>query len=69
MGVEVAAGADGLADMFAMALTLGGRGVGLARQLLSSMNQNGVPAGGSAGVNGVPVEKVAVEKVQVDRES
>ncbi|KFF98281.1 SPFH domain-containing protein [Streptomyces europaeiscabiei] len=62
-------GADGMADMFAKALTMGGTGLGLARQLLSSMNQNGVPAGGSAGVNGVPVEKVAVEKVQVDRES
>ncbi|MDX2528201.1 flotillin family protein [Streptomyces europaeiscabiei] len=62
-------GADGMADMFAKALTMGGTGLGLARQLLSSMNHNGVPAGGSAGVNGVPVEKVAVEKVQVDRES
>ncbi|WP_327726657.1 SPFH domain-containing protein [Streptomyces sp. NBC_00487] len=62
-------GADGMADMFAKALTMGGTGLGLARQLLSSMNQNAVPAGGPAGVNGVPVEKVAVEKVQVDRES
>ncbi|MFF6785284.1 SPFH domain-containing protein [Streptomyces sp. NPDC012510] len=62
-------GADGMADLFAKALTMGGTGLGLARQLLASMNQNGVPAGGSAGVNGVPVEKVAVEKVQVDREA
>lgn len=62
-------GADGMADMFAKALTMGGTGLGLARQLLSSMNQNAVPAGGPAGVNGVSVEKVAVEKVQVDRES
>ncbi|MDX2604987.1 SPFH domain-containing protein [Streptomyces caniscabiei] len=62
-------GADGMADMFAKALTMGGTGLGLARQLLSSMNQNGVPGGGSAGVNGVPVEKVAVEKVQVEKES
>ncbi|MDW8477357.1 SPFH domain-containing protein [Streptomyces scabiei] len=63
-------GADGMADMFAKALTMGGTGLGLARQLLSSMNNpNGASAGGSAGVNGVPVEKVAVEKVQVDRES
>ncbi|KFG06282.1 MULTISPECIES: flotillin family protein [Streptomyces] len=63
-------GADGMADMFAKALTMGGTGLGLARQLLSSMNNpNGASAGGPAGVNGVPVEKVAVEKVQVDRES
>ncbi|MER6158904.1 SPFH domain-containing protein [Streptomyces sp. NPDC001868] len=62
-------GADGMADMLAKALTMGGTGLGLARQLLSSMNGAPTPAGGSAGVNGVPVEKVAVEKVQVDRES
>ncbi|MFD9043333.1 flotillin family protein [Streptomyces bottropensis] len=62
-------GADGMADMFAKALTMGGTGLGLARQLLSSMNQNGAPAGGAAGLNGAPVEKPAVEKVQVDRES
>jgi uncharacterized membrane protein YqiK len=58
-------GADGMADMFAKALTMGGTGLGLARQLLSSMNQNGAPTG----VNGVPVEKAVVEKVQVDKES
>lgn len=61
-------GADGMADMLAKALTMGGTGLGLARQLLSSMNGAPTSAGGSAGVNGVPVEKVAVEKVQVDRE-
>ncbi|MFF3905698.1 flotillin family protein [Streptomyces sp. NPDC001848] len=58
-------GADGMADMFAKALTMGGTGLGLARQLLSSMNQNGTPAAGTAGLNGfVPPrpEKVAVEK-------
>jgi flotillin len=57
-------GADGMADMFAKALTMGGTGLGLARQMLASMNQNGAVAGGPAGVNGqVPprVEKVAVE--------
>jgi uncharacterized membrane protein YqiK len=31
-------GADGMADMFAKALTMGGTGLGLARQLLSTMN-------------------------------
>ncbi|MFF4213127.1 flotillin family protein [Streptomyces sp. NPDC001796] len=60
-------GADGMADMFAKALTMGGTGLGLARQLLSSMNQNGTPPAGSgtAGLNGfVPPrpEKVTVEK-------
>jgi len=30
-------GADGLSDMFAKALTLGGTGLGLARQLLDAM--------------------------------
>ncbi|MFB7495627.1 flotillin family protein [Streptomyces sp. NPDC056161] len=34
-------GADGMADVFAKALTMGGTGLGLARQLLASMNQNG----------------------------
>lgn len=58
-------GADGMADMFAKALTMGGTGLGLARQLLSSMNQNAAPAAGTAGLNGfVPPrpEKVAVEQ-------
>ncbi|KAB2374589.1 SPFH domain-containing protein [Actinomadura montaniterrae] len=41
-------GADGIEDMLAKALTLGGTGLGLARQLLSGMNgQNG-----QAAVNG-----------------
>ncbi|MCW7942890.1 SPFH/Band 7/PHB domain protein [Streptomyces hygroscopicus] len=58
-------GADGMGEMFAKALTMGGTGLGLARQLLSSMNQNGTPAGTPAGLNGhMPPrpEKVAVEK-------
>ncbi|WP_330331806.1 SPFH domain-containing protein [Streptomyces sp. NBC_00536] len=32
-------GAEGMSEMFAKALTMGGTGLGLARQLLSSMNQ------------------------------
>nr|AAN63646.1 unknown [Streptomyces avermitilis] len=58
-------GADGMGDMFAKALTMGGTGLGLARQLLASMNQNGTAGGGAAGLNGfVPArtEKVPVEK-------
>ncbi|MEV6044566.1 SPFH domain-containing protein [Streptomyces xanthochromogenes] len=34
-------GAEGMSEMFAKALTMGGTGLGLARQLLASMNQNG----------------------------
>lgn len=41
-------GADGMAELFAKALTMGGTGLGLARQLLSSMNQNGQGGGGSS---------------------
>lgn len=44
-------GAEGMSEMFAKALTMGGTGLGLARQLLSSMNQNGTAATGQ-GVNG-----------------
>ncbi|MFD9224196.1 hypothetical protein ACFWDI_30320 [Streptomyces sp. NPDC060064] len=47
-------GADGMSDMFAKALTLGGTGLGLARQLLSTMNQDGGRGGGrSAGQSAV----------------
>ena len=31
-------GADGMSEMFAKALTMGGTGLGLARQLLTAMN-------------------------------
>ncbi|TFV31449.1 flotillin family protein [Streptomyces sp. T1317-0309] len=58
-------GADGMADVFAKALTMGGTGLGLARQLLSSMNQNGTASNGAVGLNGSTPprpEKVTVEK-------
>jgi hypothetical protein len=59
-------GADGMADMLAKALTMGGTGLGLARQLLASMNHNSQPANGtSPSLNGVaapPSQKVPVEK-------
>ncbi|MFF4503322.1 flotillin family protein [Streptomyces sp. NPDC001401] len=59
-------GADGMADMLAKALTMGGTGLGLARQLLASMNQNGqAPNGTSPSLNGIsapPSQKVPVEK-------
>ncbi|MGW2783024.1 SPFH domain-containing protein [Streptomyces populi] len=59
-------GADGMSDLFAKALTMGGTGLGLARQLLASMNPEGGPAKNpTAELNGfaAPVsEKVPVEK-------
>lgn len=58
-------GADGMAEMLAKALTMGGTGLGLARQLLSSMNQNGPTPNGTSALNGVtapPSQKVPVEK-------
>ncbi|MEV0479408.1 SPFH domain-containing protein [Streptomyces sp. NPDC050508] len=58
-------GADGMAEMLAKALTMGGTGLGLARQLLSSMNQNGQTPSGTSALNGVtapPSQKVPVEK-------
>ncbi|MFG2120361.1 flotillin family protein [Streptomyces sp. NPDC048710] len=59
-------GADGMAELFAKALTMGGTGLGLARQLLSSMNQNGQAQNGTApSLNGhaaPPVQKVQVEQ-------
>lgn len=59
-------GADGMSDLFAKALTMGGTGLGLARQLLASMNQEGGQAKNPAvELNGVvaPVsQKVPVEK-------
>ncbi|WP_405774821.1 flotillin family protein [Streptomyces sp. NBC_01538] len=62
-------GADGMAEMLAKALTMGGTGLGLARQLLASMNQtgqtpNGPTANGTSALNGLAapgVQKVTVE--------
>ncbi|MET9563429.1 SPFH domain-containing protein [Streptomyces tauricus] len=45
-------GADGMSDMFAKALTMGGAGLGLARQLLASVNANGRVGAEGSGVNG-----------------
>jgi uncharacterized membrane protein YqiK len=57
-------GADGMADMFAKALTMGGTGLGLARQLLASMNQNGQSPNGASPLNGLvtPPQKVPVQE-------
>ncbi|MFF5013079.1 SPFH domain-containing protein [Streptomyces sp. NPDC001165] len=59
-------GADGMAELFAKALTMGGTGLGLARQLLSSMNQNGQVQNGTVPSRGghaaPPAQKVPVEQ-------
>lgn len=58
-------GADGMAEMLAKALTMGGTGLGLARQLLASMNQNGQPHERDFGAERLAaptVQKVPVEK-------
>ncbi|XUL86285.1 SPFH domain-containing protein [Streptomyces galilaeus] len=58
-------GADGMAEMLAKALTMGGAGLGLARQLLASMNENGQAPNGTSALNGSaqpPSQKVPVEK-------
>ncbi|MFE5792549.1 flotillin family protein [Streptomyces sp. NPDC056503] len=61
-------GADGMADMFAKALTMGGTGLGLARQLLATMGPNGsdrpaaaaVPAARAAGDEEVTTIEITV---------
>ncbi|MEU9875528.1 SPFH domain-containing protein [Streptomyces phaeochromogenes] len=66
-------GADGMSDMFAKALTMGGTGLGLARQLLSSMgqDQNGQVGKDGSAVNGhvAPPAAPPSQKVPVDGES
>ncbi len=58
-------GADGMAEMLAKALTMGGTGLGLARQLLSSMNQNGQTPNGTSPLNGIATPPQQ-QKVPVD---
>ncbi|MFE2045461.1 flotillin family protein [Streptomyces sp. NPDC059477] len=60
-------GADGMSELFAKALTMGGTGLGLARQLLTTMNQGGpaTPANGTS-VNGSSPVVTVGKKVPVD---
>ncbi|HET6356344.1 flotillin family protein [Streptomyces sp.] len=61
-------GADGMSDMFAKALTMGGTGLGLARQLLATMN-GPVPANGAAAsVNGAAAPTPRTERIPVTDE-
>ncbi|GAA1367353.1 flotillin family protein [Streptomyces beijiangensis] len=58
-------GADGMADMFAKALTMGGTGLGLARQLLASMNSENAANPASAQLNGAVTPPPRSEKIPV----
>ncbi len=49
-----------MADMFAKALTMGGSGLGPARQLLASVNQNGEVPKETSPLNG-PARKVPMD--------
>lgn len=56
-------GADGMSDLFAKALTMGGTGLGLARQLLATMGTaDGPGTRASTGVNGDSVDKATGEQ-------
>jgi hypothetical protein len=57
-------GADGMADMFAKALTLGGTGLGLARQLMATMNPDAPVDATAAKPNGA----TPAVQIQVDTE-
>ncbi|MFC8241672.1 flotillin domain-containing protein [Streptomyces chartreusis] len=59
--IVVLNGADGMADMFAKALTMGGTGLGLARRLLASMNRDGQAPEGDSPLNGL-VQKVPMDE-------
>lgn len=50
-------GADGMGEMFAKALTMGGTGLGLARQLLGAMSGTAPAAEGVPSPNGAPLSQ------------
>ncbi|HWG26665.1 SPFH domain-containing protein [Actinospica sp.] len=54
-------GADGVSDMLARALTMGGTGLGLARQLLASMKQEPGEAAAAPNDNHHPAQQVPIE--------
>ncbi|MFJ5119589.1 flotillin family protein [Kitasatospora sp. NPDC088548] len=61
-------GADGVGELFAKALTMGGTGLGLARQLLTTMHGPEQPAAPAPGpVQQVPIEDRAVTEARVRR--
>ncbi|MFJ2779392.1 MULTISPECIES: flotillin family protein [unclassified Kitasatospora] len=54
-------GADGVGELFAKALTMGGTGLGLARQLLTTMHGPEQPAAPAPGPKPGPVQQVPIE--------
>ncbi|MEV7783041.1 SPFH domain-containing protein [Kitasatospora sp. NPDC088351] len=54
-------GADGVGELFAKALTMGGTGLGLARQLLTTMHGPEQPAAPAPGPEPGPVQQVPIE--------
>lgn len=52
-------GAEGMGEMFAKALTMGGTGLGLARQLLSAMNTGGEPGANGEEQRQAPAKAVS----------
>ncbi|MFJ4685314.1 flotillin family protein [Streptomyces sp. NPDC088789] len=61
-------GADGMGELFAKALTMGGTGLGLARQLLATVNPGGAtaPAHNGQPLNGTSPAVTLGEKVSLD---
>ncbi|MFJ6656536.1 flotillin family protein [Streptomyces sp. NPDC091377] len=61
-------GADGMGELFAKALTMGGTGLGLARQLLTTVNPGGAtaPAHNGQPLNGTSPAVTLGEKVSLD---
>ncbi|MFE2426349.1 SPFH domain-containing protein [Streptomyces sp. NPDC059373] len=55
-------GADGMSEMFAKALTMGGTGLGLARQLLASMGSTDGVVPSAPSTNGSRPERVSVKE-------
>ncbi|AJE39409.1 flotillin family protein [Streptomyces nodosus] len=61
-------GADGMAETFTKALTMGGTGLGLARHLLSSMNKNGNGATGTGAAGPDVVPSRRPERIEVEED-
>ncbi|MED7950618.1 SPFH domain-containing protein [Streptomyces sp. BE303] len=65
-------GADGMGELFAKALTMGGTGLGLARQLLTTIGPEAAPAAAptaapAAAVQQIPVDRTPADRVPADR--
>ncbi|AUY50697.1 flotillin family protein [Streptomyces sp. CB01881] len=54
-------GADGVGELFTKALTMGGTGLGLARQIIGTMSGQEEPAPAAPAAAAVPVQQIPVE--------